>query len=127
MALFSSKKEEKQEASSVKEVRTLAPKKGVYTKKGIDLTSVIRRPRITEKATNSAEKGTYVFEVNIDATKIDIAEAVKILFKVTPVKINVVRMKSQNIIKRSRGVKGKSKNYKKAYVFLKKGDKIELI
>lgn len=125
MAIFGTKKEKVVEAP--KKVAKGESTKIVLTKKGVDLSSVIRRPRITEKATYSAEKGVYVFEVAVDASKIDVAKAVKHLFKVTPTKIHTVRMKPQKITKMLRGISGQSKGYKKAYVYLKKGDKIELI
>lgn len=126
MAIFGTKKEKVVEAPK-KVVAKSESTKTALTKKGVDLSSVIRRPRITEKATYSAEKGVYVFEVAVDASKIDVAKAVKHLFKVTPVKIHTVRMKPQKITKMLRGISGQSKGYKKAYVYLKKGDKIELI
>lgn len=125
MAIFGTKKEKAVDTPKKEVVKSAT--RASLTKKGIDLSQVIRRPRITEKATYSAEKGVYVFEVAIDASKIDIGKAITHLFKVTPVKIHTVRMKQQNITKMLRGVSGKSKAFKKAYVYLKKGDKIELI
>lgn len=125
MAIFGTKKEKVVETP--KKMVKSEPTKTTLTKKGVDLSSVIRRPRITEKATYSAEKGVYVFEVAVDASKIDVAKAIQHLFKVTPTKIHTVRMKPQKITKMLRGISRQSKGYKKAYVYLKKGDKIELI
>ncbi|MBU3668469.1 MAG: 50S ribosomal protein L23 [Candidatus Taylorbacteria bacterium] len=85
---------------------------------------VIKRPRITEKAAIASEKGTYVFEVTGNATKAAIKAAVKELYKVTPVSVNVAK----NPVKKTyvRGKKGTKGGVVKAYVTLKKGDKIEL-
>ena len=44
------------------------------------LYQVIKRPLITEKATNQSTLGQYVFEVSKDATKTDIKRAVELLF-----------------------------------------------
>ena len=85
---------------------------------------VIKRPRITEKAAISAEKGIYVFEITSSATKASIAAAVKELYKVTPISVNIAKTPKKNVMVRGRkAVKG---GVNKAYVTLKKGDKIEL-
>ncbi|MEN9649222.1 MAG: ribosomal subunit protein large subunit ribosomal protein [Candidatus Parcubacteria bacterium] len=86
--------------------------------------AVIKNPRITEKATVSAEKNQFVFEVSPEATKASVAAAVKQLYKVTPVKVNIVRLPAKKVFVRGRA--GTKSAIKKAYVFLKKGDKIEL-
>jgi large subunit ribosomal protein L23 len=84
----------------------------------------IKKPRITEKATFSAEKGAYIFEIAQDATKIMVAKAIEALYKVTPAKVNVVRTPAKKVF--VRGKVGKTSAIKKAIVFLKKGDKIDL-
>ncbi len=88
--------------------------------------SVLLRPRITEKAVLGADRaGVYVFEVSQDATKKAIRAEVEAFYKVVPVKVRTVTLKSRNVF--VRGKKGKTKRGKKAYVYLKKGEKIELI
>ena len=84
------------------------------------------RPRITEKAAILADKqNVYVFEVSSEATTASVAASVKASYKVTPVKVNMARVAAKRVVVRGkRGVKSGSK---KAYVYLKKGDKIELI
>ena len=86
---------------------------------------VLLRPRITEKATEYTEKNVYVFEVAPNATKIQIIEAVKDLYKVTPVKINITKTPAKRII--VRGKKGVRSGLKKALIFLKEGDKIDIV
>lgn len=81
-------------------------------------------PRITEKAAYATEKNVYVFNVAIDANKIQIKQAIKEAYKVTPTKITVVVSKPKTKI--FRGRLGKQSGFKKAYVTLKKGDTIEL-
>jgi large subunit ribosomal protein L23 len=90
-----------------------------------DLASMIVRPRVTEKATMSAESGVYVFEVSKDSTKKKIAKAISVMYKVTPTKVRVVNLPAKSVF--VRGKWGKKTPIKKAYVYLKKGDKIEII
>ncbi len=85
---------------------------------------ILRHPHVTEKAAASAERGIYVFEVATDANKRDIAKAVELFYKVTPVKVTVVTIPAKIIMVKGR--KGVRKAGKKAYVFLKKGEKIEI-
>jgi large subunit ribosomal protein L23 len=87
--------------------------------------SILQNPRITEKATMVSEYHVYTFDVSPSANKIDIAKAVKAIYKVTPVKVNIVVSKPRKVV--SRGRIGQKKGGKKAMVYLKKGDKIEFI
>lgn len=88
--------------------------------------NVLLRPRITEKAAIGADKAhVYVFEVSSGATKSAIAASVKAVYKVTPLKVRVANIPDKAVF--IRGKKGIKKGGKKAYVQLKKGDKIELI
>jgi large subunit ribosomal protein L23 len=90
-----------------------------------DLASVIVRPRVTEKATMSAENGVYVFEVSKDSTKTKIIKAISVMYKVVPVKVRIVSLPAKSVF--IRGKWGEKSPVKKAYVYLKKGDKIEII
>lgn len=86
---------------------------------------VIVRPRITEKATMTAEQGVYVFEVTPAATKQTIMKAIEEVYKVKPVGVNIVNLPSKKVF--TRGKHGSTKAIKKAYVHLKEGDKIEFV
>lgn len=88
---------------------------------------VLLRPHITEKATYAIEKSTYVFEVAADATKQDVASVIEAVYSVKPKKVNIVRQQARIKISKSRRRVGTESGIKKAYVILKKGDKIELI
>ncbi len=85
---------------------------------------LISTPRITEKATIQMEKNIYSFNVSPRATKPEIMKAIISLYKVTPLKINMVTIPSKNVV--VRGKKGVKSGGKKALVFLKKEDKIEI-
>ena len=87
--------------------------------------NTLKKPRITEKAALLAEtKNTYVFEIGKDVTKPQVAKAVKTLYKVEPIKVNIVKLPAKKVF--SRGKRGTTAAVRKAYVVLKKGDKIEL-
>lgn len=90
-----------------------------------DLNNILVNPRITEKATVSSEKSVYVFKIAPTATKTLVEKAFIEKYKVTPVKINTVTIPAKNVF--VRGKKGKKAGYKKAYIYLKKGEKIEII
>lgn len=84
---------------------------------------IILRPIITEKSTLLKEKNREVcFEVNPKANKIEIKKAAEQLFK-----IKVERVRVQNKRGKMRRVgrsAGKKKDWKKAYVKLKEGEKM---
>ncbi|KCV82716.1 50S ribosomal protein L23 [Actibacterium atlanticum] len=85
---------------------------------------VIRKPIITEKATMASENGAVVFEVAIDANKPQIKEAVETLFGVKVKAVNTTITKGKT--KRFRGMAGKRKDVKKAYVTLEEGNTIDV-
>src|SRR6266849_5623568 len=84
---------------------------------------VIRRPIITEKGLGVKElQRTVVFEVAADATKTEIREAVQKIFKV---KVEAVRTANFHGKMRRRGkTEGFRRDWKKAYVKLKDGEKM---
>lgn len=103
-------------------------KKPATTEKKIDtqsLHNVIKHPRITEKAAILSGDGVYTFEIDPRATKIDVARAVKEIYKVDPVKVRISKLPAKK--KFRRGKVGKTAAVKKAVVYLKKGDTIEFV
>jgi len=118
MALFSKKSEVKNEETSL-------PKVKAASISSRSLSHVIKAPRITEKATFSADKNVYVFDIDTKATKHDVRLAVKELYKVSPLKITVTKIPSKTAV--IRGKLGVKKAGKKAYVYLDKKDKIEIV
>jgi large subunit ribosomal protein L23 len=85
---------------------------------------VIRKPVITEKATMASEANAVVFEVAMDATKPAIKDAVEGLFGVKVKAVNTTITKGKT--KRFRGIRGKRKDVKKAYVTLEEGNTIDV-
>ena len=88
-----------------------------------DLNHILIRPHVTEKATIQAEKAVYTFVVDPKATKALVEKAFVEKYKITPLKITTVTIPAKNVF--IRGKQGKKSGYKKAYVYLKKGTKIE--
>ena len=85
---------------------------------------LIKRPLVTEKNSQLAEKGVYVFEVDKKATKDEIKKAVEKFFRVKVTDVNTAVCRGR--AKRTRLGVGKVESWKKAMVRLKKGDKISL-
>ncbi|PWR01981.1 50S ribosomal protein L23 [Meridianimarinicoccus roseus] len=85
---------------------------------------VIRKPIITEKATMASEANAVVFEVAIGANKPQIKEAVESLFNVKVKAVNTTVTKGK--VKRFRGMLGKRRDVKKAYVTLEEGNTIDV-
>ena len=90
----------------------------------VDFYDLLRRPVITEKATNASENGSVVFEVAMSATKPEIKKAVETLFKVKVKAVNTTISKGK--VKRYKGKLGKRKDIKKAYVMLEDGNTIDV-
>lgn len=95
--------------------------------------SIVKKPLITEKGMGIAKLGKYVFEVDVNANKIEIAEAVKKIFpQIDVVKVNTLRVRAKSktgSVRTNRGgrrAEGKTAAWKKAYVTLKPGQRIEI-
>lgn len=87
--------------------------------------SILKQPLISEKATKDAALGKYVFVVANDANVIEIKKAVEKIYKVKVLKINTSIVKGK--MKKVRyNQPGRTSNWKKAIVTLKKGFEIKL-
>lgn len=90
-------------------------------------TGTLIRPILTEKITNLGELRQYAFEVPLEANKIQIEKAVESTFKVKVDSVRTLRMKGKKksqMTKRGR-FEGRTRQWKKALVTLKEGDKID--
>ena len=88
-------------------------------------TQIIKNPRVTEKASFAIEQNVYTFDVTSSANKTEIKKAILALYKVQPLRVNVLSIpKKKTFSKGKAGVRGGGR---KALVYLKKGDKIEFI
>jgi large subunit ribosomal protein L23 len=85
---------------------------------------IVRRPLLTEKGTiQRDEDNVYLFEVDRRATKEEVRSAIEKIFEVHVVDVNTLIVRGKN--RRVKTHTGKMRNYKKAYVRLREGDKID--
>jgi large subunit ribosomal protein L23 len=88
-----------------------------------NLYEVLRRPLITEKSTLLKEtQRSLCFEVHRDATKPEIKKAVEQFFNVKVQEVRVANVHGKT--KRQGRYVGRRPDWKKAYVVLKKGEKM---
>ncbi len=89
-----------------------------------DPQEIIQAPLVTEKGSLLGEKTNQVlFRVKRDANKIEVKQAIETLFKVKVTKVRLTRYLGK--IKRVGRSAGRLPMWKKAYVTLKEGDKID--
>ncbi len=120
MALFSRSKDVKKATKAAVNVSNT-----VTTDRNIH--SILLKPHFTEKSVKMGEANVYTFKVKRDANKFQIRDAVKALFNVTPVKVNIVNKKTALRLSGSKNRMVKVPGNKKAYVYLKSGDSINLV
>jgi large subunit ribosomal protein L23 len=90
-----------------------------------DFYDIIRVPRITEKGTRLKEKNNVLtFEVKVDANKVQVKKAVEGIFKVKVADVTTVKNAGKK--KRVGTRLGRRSDWKKAYVTLKPGEKIDI-
>jgi len=97
--------------------------------RGRDIRMIIQKPVVTEKSTALKEDfNRYVFRVEVKANKRQIKKAVEELFevKVKDVRTAVIRGKRSVVMNRKGRFEGYRPNWKKAYVTLAEGDKIDI-
>lgn len=90
--------------------------------------NIIIKPIITEKMTTMEEKLNRVaFVVDRRANKIEIANAVKALYGVTPISVNTLIRpgKAKSRYTKSGYLKGRNNTVKRAIITLAEGDKID--
>ncbi|MFA6099913.1 MAG: 50S ribosomal protein L23 [Patescibacteria group bacterium] len=140
MGIFSSKNSKKEtreakpkSAKATEEVLTPASQQAGAAKADVAKASkgqaglsyrILHSPRVSEKAAVLSSHDVYVINVPVDANKLEIARAVKDLYGV---KVEAVRTARGIGKKLKRGrVTGQRNRWKKAYVTIKKGQKIDL-
>lgn len=91
----------------------------------MDLHNVLLEPITTEKSTQLQEKTQYVFKINKSATKVDVKNAVKLIYgaDVNKVTVTPIRPKSRYV---GRNIFLKRKETKKATFSLKDGKTLDI-
>jgi large subunit ribosomal protein L23 len=122
MAIFGKKEKKTTKKATAKKVK--ASSTNLKTTSA-DLTWVLLKPRITERAAFLSEKKVYVFEVAEKANKRQIKEAITLKFGVAPIKVNTVNQTPKSVVRRGRATT--KPGFKKAYVYLNQNDTIEFV
>jgi large subunit ribosomal protein L23 len=90
------------------------------------MTTIIRRPLITEKSLNDTKLNKYTFEVNPQATKTQIKAAIQAMFKVNVVSVTTATYSPVARRTGKRRLPGMTTTTKKAIIQLKAGQTIKL-
>jgi large subunit ribosomal protein L23 len=88
---------------------------------------VIRRPLVTEKSNYQSSKlRQYTFEVNEDATRTLVKDALEKLFDVKVVRVNIINTAGKRSRRRNRRLLIRDAGFKKAIVTLAEGSTLEM-
>lgn len=87
----------------------------------------LKRPHLTEKSSklSAGVKPAYTFLIHQDSNKTEVAKAIKEIYKIEPVKVNIINLPEKQVF--IRGKWGTKSAIKKAVVYLKKGEKIDIV
>lgn len=90
------------------------------------LMKILQEPRVTEKSTILGDKyRQFVFKVAKDASKLEIRQAVELMFEVEVESVQTATVKGKQ--KRHQQSLGRRSDWKKAYVKLKSGFDIDFM
>jgi len=87
--------------------------------------TLLKKPRVTEKAVSLSRQNQYVFVVAKKAVKPEVKKAIERLYKVKVIKINSVIIKGKPT--RLGRIFSKKGDTKKMIVTLKEGDSLDII
>lgn len=85
---------------------------------------ILIRPHLSEKSVDLSERSSYVFVVHPKANKIEVKQAIKALYGVTPSSVRIIQTKGKRI--RFGKSFGTTRREKKAIVSLPLGKKIDV-
>lgn len=90
------------------------------------ITDVLKKPVLTEKTmTLQANENKYTFDVDVNANKVEIKQAVEAMFGVKVESVNVMNVKPKT--KRMGRYEGKTNRRRKAIVKLAEGNEINYL
>lgn len=92
----------------------------------MNLSRILKKPIITEKALSQSALGKYIFEVDRQASKTEIKRAVKNAFNVDVVAVKTINVKGKIRRFGRRRVRVALGDWKKAIVQLAPGQKIDI-
>lgn len=109
-----------QKASAQADGKTVPPSSGESRLVG----TLLRSPHVTEKAVAGNDHGAYTFLVSSRATKPMIQRAVSALYNVTVEKVRTITVPAKRRF--ARGRYGERSGFRKAVVYIKEGQTIDL-
>ena len=126
MGLFTKTKKSAQGGSEPKADAPRVQASESVSTMGRDISTILKHARITEKASMHQGLGVYTFDIARSASKRDVIQAVRALYKVTPRMVRVVSVTVKSRRNARTGKIGMTGGGKKAYVYLKKGETITI-
>lgn len=90
------------------------------------LEEIIVRPLITEKLMAATGAGQYAFQVDVRASKRQIMDAVRLFFKVDPIKVRTMRVKGKARRSMKTRKEARLADWKKVIVTIKPDQKIDV-
>jgi large subunit ribosomal protein L23 len=115
---------QKQEAKAEKTVVKPSAKKADVKGKTAQAYRVLVKPLITEKAADLSAHNKYVFAVNPKMNKVEVKKAIRSIYEVDPVAVNILNFSGKHV--RYGRLTGQRRAWKKAVVTLKQGDTIQV-
>jgi large subunit ribosomal protein L23 len=85
---------------------------------------LVNRPVVTEKASLLGKLNKFVFEVPLSANRQEVAKAIRSIYNVTPIRVNIIRFSGKAV--RYGHSTGVTKDWKKAIVTLAAGQTINV-
>jgi len=120
------KPEDKRDELKSDEVKLSPEPKNLKKKDFSDAYKILKEPHITEKATDAGDENKYTFKVFPKANKIEIKKAIRDLYGVSVLDVNIINVHKKT--KKSGGRKGGHKEgYKKAIVTVPEGHIIDVL
>lgn len=92
----------------------------------MNLSQILLRPVMTEKSVHQEVNSKYSFWVHQAATKVDVKLALKALYGVTVINVNMVNTSVKYRLGRSRKPMEKRRAGRRAIVTLKQGEKLDI-
>ncbi len=127
MGIFNRFKKTKHEPEQVQEQKAALVTKaaeGSISMQKRSASNVIVRPLVTEKSAGLAGSNTYVFVVDTRANRIQVRSAIKQMYGITPLRVNIQNVPGKWV--RFGRSQGKRSDWKKALVTLPEGKTINV-
>ncbi len=88
---------------------------------------ILRKPLVTEKSMARQQQSTYTFIVAMEANKTDVRRAIEKVYNVKVDQVRTIRVKGKLKRMKNMLLEGRRKDWKKAYVTLKEGYRLDII